>query len=677
MLLFWVFLLGLATGCSSRSLPFEESRPADEGLPLIAIEAFRDESSFFVRYRQGSKLYYAGGNWREHVGSVPAAHLPDDHLPIMVSLQYRQTQAWQVLPSAPVKLPILGADRWRFLRERLLQETVPTGQGLAVDFGPVEFFLYHNDAGRLEAVRFEDRPAGIPVHDRLSLSEFLQQGRPLLDELLRAEDIKQNEFVFNTGDAGLYSLPFLYVNRARGLAVFVRNYPEQSLPANGVPGWSTAQAVGHVLNSHVSNLVLRPVSSLYRLFFVVTDSAVSTVSFDWATGLADKPVVPVTAAAPMDLNAWERELDQISSRPVASGEVDLLVDGDGFFPRFTETIEQARSSVRLQTYIFDNDDFAVSIGELLKQRSRDGVDVRILLDGLGTIGGTMADSESLPEYHRPPESVHQYLESDSNISVRLKSNPWFTGDHVKSIVVDEQVAFVGGMNIGREYRYDWHDTMLEMRGPIVASIADEFDAAWTHAGLLGDLGYIVAQTRGQPAPDEPVGIPLRLLLTEPGNYEIFEAQRDAIRRAQSYIYIQNAYFTDDQLLRELVLARRRGVDVRVIMPLETDHGPIDRSNVLAANLMLSHGIRVYIYPGFSHVKAAIYDGWVCIGSANFDRWSLKLNREMNIASSHPELARQVRERVFEPDFAASPELTEPVPDRWADYLVEIIADYVF
>ena len=117
--------------------------------------------------------------------------------------------------------------------------------------------------------------------------------------------------------------------------------------------------------------------------------------------------------------------------------------------------------------------------------------------------------------------------------------------------------------------------------------------------------------------------------------------------------------------------------MRVVIPMETDHGPITRSNVLAANLMLENGIRVYIYPGFSHVKAAIYDGWSCVGSANFDRLSFRVNRELNIASSHPEVARQLRERLFETDFRNSPELTEPVPERWVDHLVEIVGDYLY
>ena len=91
------------------------------------------------------------------------------------------------------------------------------------------------------------------------------------------------------------------------------------MAANGVPGLQSAQALGHVMRSHLSNLLLRPVSSLYRLFFVVTDSAVATVSFDWATGLAEKPVGPLATTAPMDLEAWEKELDRIASRPVSTG----------------------------------------------------------------------------------------------------------------------------------------------------------------------------------------------------------------------------------------------------------------------------------------------------------------------------------------------------------------------
>ena len=97
-------------------------------------------------------------------------------------------------------------------------------------------------------------------------------------------------------------------------------------------------------------------------------------------------------------------------------------------------------------------------------------------------------------------------------------------------------------------------------------------------------------------------------------------------------------------------------------------------NVIAANTLLEHGVRVYIYPGMSHVKAAIYDGWACLGSANFDRLSLRLNRETNVATSNPAAVSGLIEQVFEPDFARAVELHEPLPASWLDYLKELIAD---
>ena len=92
--------------------------------------------------------------------------------------------------------------------------------------------------------------------------------------------------------------------------------------------------------------------------------------------------------------------------------------------------------------------------------------------------------------------------------------------------------------------------------------------------------------------------------------------------------------------------------------------------------MLEHGIRVYLYPGMSHVKAAIFDGWASIGSANWDKLSFRTMKELNIATSHPEYAQQLLDRVFMPDFEQSVELTEPFPERWSDHLMEIVADYL-
>lgn len=168
-----------------------------------------------------------------------------------------------------------------------------------------------------------------------------------------------------------------------------------------------------------------------------------------------------------------------------------------------------------------------------------------------------------------------------------------------------------------------------------------------------------------------------MIYTKPGQQEIFTLQREAIRRSQHHVYIENAYFTDDVLMKELILARRRGVDVRVIIPLETDRGFITRNIVLAANTMLANGIRIYIYPGFSHAKAAIFDGWASVGSANMDRLSLRINREISITTSEPTAVEALMENLFQPDFDKSTELTQPFPERWSDYIIELFGDYLF
>ena len=166
------------------------------------------------------------------------------------------------------------------------------------------------------------------------------------------------------------------------------------------------------------------------------------------------------------------------------------------------------------------------------------------------------------------------------------------------------------------------------------------------------------------------------MFTKAGSSEIFRSQVAAIRASQKFIYIQNAYFTDDTILYELAKARRRGVDVRVIIPLESDRGLLTKANAVAANALLEYGIRVYIYPGMSHIKAAVYDGWACLGSANMDRLSLRINKEANIATSDPQAVNELVDTLFMPDFERSPELTEPFPERWMDHLVETVGDYI-
>ncbi len=424
--------------------------------------------------------------------------------------------------------------------------------------------------------------------------------------------------------------------------------------------------------------VLRPVSYATTLGSLVLKSAggaMGRVALSTTLMPALGGDIPqVGNAEPMDLIAWEAQLDKLTNTTQSRGTLEFLVDGEAFFERLESAIQAANESIDVRTYIFDNDDYAVSVADLLKARSEDDVRVRVMFDSLGTIQAMQVDPESTPSSHRAPLSMPMYLRRDSHTKVRTTANPWTTGDHTKTTIIDRKIAYVGGMNIGREYRYEWHDLMMEVRGPVVNQLQYESDKAWARAGLLGDLANFLAFIKGEGKAADDEGYPLRVLQTKNFDSDIYKAQIAAIRNAQSYILIENAYFSDDRTLYELAKARRRGVDVRVILPTGGNHGTLNASNEIAINTMLEHGIRVYRFPGMSHIKAAIFDGWACVGSANFDKLSLKINKELNLATSNTSAVAELMDRVFTPDLMVSEEISEPVDITMIARVTEIIVD---
>ena len=375
----------------------------------------------------------------------------------------------------------------------------------------------------------------------------------------------------------------------------------------------------------------------------------------------------------MDLGEWEQNLDSIVGNKTTSGRIRYLVDGNEYFPRLIEAIESAENIIDIRTYIFDNDDVGLEVADILREKSHNTA-VKILVDGLGDLFATNIDSETMPADTKLPSSIIEYLKYGSDVRVRRQSNPWLTGDHVKTTIIDRKTAFIGGMNIGREYRHDWHDLMMEVTGPVVNRLQYEFDKAWIKSGLLGDIGLFVRVLQGYERNNNGDGYPIRVMSTSIHDSQIYRAQLEAIRRSQNYIYIQNAYFSDDIILYELAKARRRGVDVRVIVSSTNDSGAMKLSNEVTINTMLKNGIRVYSYPGMTHVKAAVYDGWACLGSANFDKLSLHVNQEINLGTSNSEAVQQLLKRVFIPDFEKSTELHESIPMKWNHRIAELIVD---
>lgn len=435
-------------------------------------------------------------------------------------------------------------------------------------------------------------------------------------------------------------------------------------------GWIYARSV-------YENPINRPVSNattLASLAFKSTGGMLRRVAISTTQLPALSGAVPeLQYRAGMDLSAFERKLDKVTGTSSDTGRIEFLVDGEEYFGRLTNAIADAEECIDIRTYIFDNDDYAVELAGHLKRRSKD-VRVRIMMDGLGTMQALRADPETLPASHKAPLSMRIHLQSDSKIKVRQNTNPWLTGDHTKTTIIDKKIAFVGGMNIGREYRYEWHDLMMEVRGPVVDEIQYESDKAWARAGLLGDVANFIAFAKGKKQYAETQGYPVRVLQTRNFDSDIHKAQLAAIQSAQSYIIIENAYFSDDRTVYELAKARRRGVDVRVIIPKRGNHGAMNASNKVSINELLRHGVRVYEYPGMTHVKAGVFDGWASVGSANYDKYSLKVNKELNLATSDPETIAALMRQVFIPDLIVSREIARPYNLTAATHLAEILVD---
>lgn len=414
----------------------------------------------------------------------------------------------------------------------------------------------------------------------------------------------------------------------------------------------------------LSSYVLKSTGGMLRRI------AIDTAGFP---ALQAQPVPAYHAGPGMDLRDWEKDLDRISGRKPTRGTIRFLVGGDEFFSRFAEAIRGARRSIDIRTYIFDNDDYAVAVAEELKIKSAN-VRVRIMFDGIGNLLAMQTDPDSMPGHFRAPVSMEAYLQENSKIRVRSRANPWLTGDHTKTTIIDSRTAFLGGMNIGREYRYEWHDIMMELNGPVVDRLQYDMDRAWAGASLFGDIARVFATLAGEKKVADDTGYPLRLLYTRSFDSQIYRAQLAAIRRAKRYILIENSYFSDDIILYELAKARRRGVDVRVILPADGNHGSHDASNRVAINRMLENGIRVYRYPGMNHVKAAIVDGWACVGTANFDKLSLEVNKEVNVATSHPPAVMELLHKVFLPDLADAEEILQPVDISFRERILEVVTD---
>jgi len=569
------------------------------------------------------------------------------------------------------ELTVLDLAQGEQLLRGLANHLAPTqpGHGVYLQHALGDVTLFRDPSGNAQVVPFDSRPAGLTIERRYSRHEFSSTAAGLLETALRARQSNETAVVLLWRRAGRIRITFVDLAERETLVLFP--------PAVDTDGGH--QKLGGKLTTLASFAL---VDNLWAFLKNPVSSATRTIhqGVQW-TGTLLEPRLrqrtstlgPITNAPAMDLRAWEEWLDKHTDTPRERGSLRLLLDGEGFYPEFEKRVAEARRKIDIHVCIFDRDDVAVRMADLFKARSTNIV-ARVVFDRLNTRGaGAASPATPMAEGFVPPRSMGAYLRDGGEVHVRPLLNPGFSCDHSKVFIIDEQFAYIGGMNFGREYRYEWHDLMAEVEGPVVASLQRQFNKKWAQAGVWGDCGLAAESLRRKSPPVDGAtnrtdGMELRRLYTKTFDRQIRRAELEAIRRARHHVFVENSYLYNNQMILALVKARRRGVDVRVIMPGENDFAPGHSSNLVTSNFLRRHGVRVFFYPGMSHVKALLVDGWVCFGSANFDALSLRLNREANLATSDPGFAERFRREVFEADFAKSRELRADIAVDWSDHL---------
>lgn len=343
-------------------------------------------------------------------------------------------------------------------------------------------------------------------------------------------------------------------------------------------------------------------------------------------------------------------------KPTTGNSVKLLTENDLAFREIEVEIESAQKSIWAEYYIIRKDETGHRFLDLLAQKAREGVEVRLLYDAVGSL---RIDTRRLKAIRR----------NGGKTAVFLPVNPlrrrWAVHlrNHRKMIIVDAQLGFTGGMNVGDEYSgrgrkggtKKFRDSHLAIHGPAVEDLARTFLEDWSFA-TGENLSFAFSRSPKTEASSVVAVVPS-------GPDQEYNASAmlyfSAISSARTRAYLSSPYFIPDEpLIHALVSASLRGVDVRLLLPARSDVllvGPAARSYYPR---LLQAGVRVYEYqPSMLHAKMAVIDGATgIVGSANVDIRSFRLNFELSALIIDPRFSSALEERFLR-DFEKSVEIT--------------------
>jgi cardiolipin synthase len=369
-------------------------------------------------------------------------------------------------------------------------------------------------------------------------------------------------------------------------------------------------------------------------------------------------------AAPIDPGpSFARGLWRIAAADVSSGNhVRLLRDGPATFTAMIKLIDDATTSVALESYIFRSDEVGQAVGDALIRAARRGVRVRLLRDAIGGRGVSGAFLRDLAG-----------AGIDIAVFNPLGFRPWLgvvPRDHRKLLVVDATIGITGGFGVGREWttgvqkkhRSRWRDTAVMIEGPAAHDMTNAFDHMWrrTEGGeRRGSHRFLRRQARGahlDPATHAPalVGIiegePLRLRVSRALQIQAISARRS--------IWIATAYFTPSPSeVEALNGAARDGVDVRILVPSRNDHPWVALLARRYYRRLLTNGVRIWEWQGeMMHAKTSVIDGrWVRVGSTDFNPLGVAINYELDAVIEDATLG-EAAEQMFLADLEKSREV---------------------
>jgi cardiolipin synthase A/B len=336
---------------------------------------------------------------------------------------------------------------------------------------------------------------------------------------------------------------------------------------------------------------------------------------------------------------------------IGDGVVTSYTFGQDLYEDMLAAIAGARHQVLLESYIWKGDEVGERFKQALYDAAARGVQVFAIYDGFANLVVSPRF-----KHFRPPVRVLRYPVYSAG--VRFFDLRRYGRDHRKILVVDDEVAFVGGYNIGSAYATEWRDTHVRVTGPGVWDLKRAFADFWNLHRRQHHGGPLQVETAPQWDPHIRVhrNVP-RLWM-----FPIRSMYLEAINRASRNIYLTQAYFIpDNDFAQALVNAAERGVDVKILVPETSNHVVADWLSRGFYGELLEAGVQIWRYQGaMVHAKTATIDSsWSTVGTANIDRLSMTGNYEVNVEFVDPPMAKEM-ERIFETDLRNSVRLTREV-----------------